>query len=414
MKLITKLNESNSKLHKAKLLKNISFEEWQTFVAAYDPYTMYHVKFKDYNMDRLGEPSKMMFNLLASLTTRELTGNAAREAVERHAKIEGDLIKLICNKDLRCGVTATTFNKIHPGSIPQFNVQLAKEVPMDTLTYPKLAQIKYDGVRLIAINDGGVVTFRTRNGKTVDLPDMQFMLSKTQHQNYILDGEIVYSEGKQDGRTGISGAINSAMHGGTVDETEMVFHVFDSMPLDDWQKAQCDYEYSYRLHRLQEMLITWQYDNIRPAHTLTVTNAEDAANYYEAALSVGYEGLILKDETHKYTFKRSKDWVKVKEVKTADLNCFGWKEGDGKYEGKIGVLSLSGEVEGQHVVVHVGSGLTDEDRSHTYIEESSGMPMMDYYLDEQIEIKYNAVIPNATKTGYTLFLPRFVCVRKDK
>jgi ATP-dependent DNA ligase len=408
MKLITELNEQNGKLWKQACLKGISNPDWSTFVVAYDPYSMYHQKFKDYDMDNLGEPSAMMFNILEKLTTRQVTGQAARDMVINHAKREGDLIKLICNKDLRCGVTATTFNKAHPGSIPVFNVQLAKEVPVDTLKYPLIAQIKYDGVRLIAINDSGVVTFRTRNGNTVNLPKLQALLESVGAHDYILDGEIVYNMGTLDGRTGISGAINSAMHGGTVDESDMVLHVFDAMKLQDWQAAKCIHPYNYRFQIANAILDRLSSDQFRPAPSLKLESPKDVELYFEVLLEQGYEGLILKSDTHKYTFKRSKDWVKLKEIKTVELNCFGWKEGDGKYTGQIGTLSLEGEVEGEHVVVQVGSGLTDEDRART----TDGY--MDYYLDELIEIKYNSVIPNATKTGFTLFLPRFVRVRTDK
>jgi ATP-dependent DNA ligase len=404
MKLITMLNKQNGKLYKTVCLQHITEEEAQVFEAAYNPYKMYHQKFTDYDMDNLGEPNQMMFNLLERLTTRRHTGQEARQAVENHAKAFGDLIKLICNKDLRCGVTATTFNKVYPGTIPQFNVQLAKEVPINTLVYPQMAQIKYDGVRLIAIKKKGKVTFRTRNGKEVNLPILRWALEQTQHDNYIIDGEIVYGEGKLTGRTSISGAINSAMHGGAVDEADMIYHVFDSMPLNDWEANVCDYEYQHRLHIMLEMLVSWQIPNVLPAYTAVVSSAEETNLIYDIYVEQGYEGIILKHADHKYTFKRSKDWVKVKETKTADLKCVGMIMGEGKYEGQVGSLTVRGIVEDKEVLVNVGSGLSDEDRALGW----------DYYEGQILEIKYNSVIPNHAKDGYSLFLPRFVCVRHDK
>lgn len=415
MKLITKLNEQNGKLWKQTVLTDIMHPEWQTFVTAYDPYSIYHLKFKDYDMERLGEPSKIMFNILAKLTNREVTGQAARDMVIAHAQREGDLIKLICNKDLRCGVTATTFNKVHPGSIPSFKVQLAKEVPIETLSYPLIAQIKYDGVRIIAIKEEGKVTFRTRNGMTVVLSQLQTMLEKSIADNFILDGEMTFAEGKLDGRTSISGAINSAMHGGIIDESDLMFNIFDVMPLTDWQAAKCAAPYHKRWLSLIKLLTWLGLPNVIPAACIEVESAKDVELYYDVLIEQGYEGVILKSADHLYTFKRSKDWVKLKEVKTADLTCTGWFNGDGKYEGLIGVLTLAGEVEGKQVKVNVGSGLTDKDRTELIFDDEYGFDVLSpKFFGSLVEIKYNSVIRNAADDGWTLFLPRYVCVRTDK
>ena len=405
MNVITLLGNARAALNKINILKEMTESEKATFVAAYSPYLIYHLKFKEYDMDNLGEPSQVMFNLLDRLVKRGLTGTAARDAVERHAEIFGDLIKLICNKDLRCGVTATTYNKVYPGAIPQFKVQLAKEVPLTDLVFPKVAQIKYDGVRIIAINKNGKVSFRTRNGNFVNLPRLKQQLEfKGEMHNYILDGELVYGDGAMEGRTSVSGLVNSAMHGGIVDESNLILQVFDHMLFDEWTEARCDMNYKMRWSHLVELLSALEIDQIRPAYTIEINREEDAMAFYDTLIAMGYEGMILKDWDHKYTFKRSKDWVKVKEIKTADLECVGTYEGKGKYKGQIGGIICEGEVEGTMVEVDVGSGLTDAERS------------MDIYtyLDQTIEVKYNSLIQDSKTGQWSLFLPRFVKVRLDK
>lgn len=404
MKLLRDLAATSSRLHKEHLLKDIAYEDWQTFVTAYDPYKMYYVRFKEYDMDNLGEPNRMMFNLLERLAVREITGNEARTAVERHAEMFGDLIKLVCNKDLRCGVTATLFNNVHPTSIPQFEVQLAKEVPLEKLNYPILAQIKFDGVRLIIINNAGEITFRTRKGKTVELPKVRELLSIRMPSNWVLDTEVTFETGKPEDRTKISGMINSAMHGGAIDETNLVFNAFDCMPINMWYETKCSAPYTERYNTLSMLLTKIEAQAFRIAYTLELQSAEEAASFYNVAIEEGYEGLILKPADHLYTFKRSKDWVKMKEVKTADLTCEGIQKGEGKYEDQIGALVCTGIVEGQEIKVNVGSGLTDHDRSRSY----------EHYLGKTIEIKYNSLIQDQTTGLYSLFLPRFVDVRFDK
>ncbi len=404
MKLQQLLTSTSGTLGKQQLLKGIPYLEWKTFVFAYDPYFVYGIKFKNVDLDNLGEPTEFMFSILTDILSKVLTGQLAKHRVESFASINGDLIKLIVNKDLRCGVTATTFNKVHPKSIDQFKVQLAKEAPIASLAYPMLAQLKYDGVRLIVINDKGVVTFRTRNGKTIILRELKEVIERIPAKNYIIDGEITYSLGKSDDRTGISGAINSAMHGGTVDETDMVLHCFDFMTLSQWKEGDCADIYQYRYSILKELLTNLSNPYLELAITNVVHSAEAVNELYQAAIAIGYEGLILKHENHKYTFKRTKDWVKLKEAKTADLQCVAIQGGTGKYEDLTGALVCRGIVDGRSITVNVGSGLSDVQRA---------LPG-NHFLGSTIEVKYNATIQDKVTGKWSLFLPRFVRVRMDK
>jgi len=133
-------------------------------------------------------------------------------------------------------------------------------------------------------------------------------------------------------------------------------------------------------------------------------NKEAVEELYEEVIAQNYEGLILKRADHLYTFKRSKDWVKLKEIKTADLKCVGVQEGTGKYEGMIGALMCEGMVEGKFVTVNVGSGLSDVQRSLDDIQ----------YIGETIEVKYNSVIRDSVTNQFSLFLPRYAIARFDK
>ena len=403
MKLITDLKATSSRLAKEQLLRGISITEWQVFNYAYHPDSIYHMKCAIYD-DQLGEPSEAMFELLDRVLSGDLRGQRAKMMVQQFAMSHGTLILYIVNKDLDCGTTATTFNNVHPGAIPQFKVQLAKEVDIKTINYPVLAQLKYDGVRLIAMIEDGTCTFKTRNGKKVTLPELAKDIESLPFNNYILDGEIVLATGKQEDRTKISGMVNSAMHGGRIDEDDIVLHCFDTMPLSDFNNLYCPTIYRDRFTILKAILATNESSHLELAITNEVHSAEAATNLYEASLAMGYEGLILKYTDHKYTFKRSKDWIKVKEVKHADLTVCGIQEGTGKYKDMIGALMCEGEVEGHFIQVNVGSGLSDIQRNLNDIE----------FIGETVEILYNTVIQDSVTLEWSLFLPRFVQVRTDK
>lgn len=407
MKLITDLRQTNSRLQKEQLLKYANELEQKVLHYAYNP----HLRFGIANVpagDNLGEPNEALFELLDTLADGSITGDFARSAVVKFAKQHGDLIYLICRKDLDCGVSAKTINKVFPKLVPVFNVQLAKEVPLAQLKYPLLAQIKYDGVRVIArikASQNKCELF-TRNGKLINCPSISDKLLSNIDADIVLDGELTTADGKMTGRTSISGRVNSALHGGSLSVNDLVFTVFDCMPSSDFDEGECAHSYSFRFEQASNYVANLNCKYIKLANWLEVNSAEDANDYYTKVLTEGYEGVILKDKKHRYTFKRSKDWVKVKAIKNADLICSAaipGKQGT-KYESDIGALECYGVVEGKQVKVSVGSGLSNAERNKNIC----------FYNGKTIEIKYNDVIRNAEDNGWTLFLPRFVSVRFDK
>ncbi len=403
MHLLEKLRRISVKFQKLLALKKASDVELAVFEYALNPYKVYHLKNFEIADFIEGEPSLEMFDLLDEILDGSIYGNKARKAVEDFALENGGLIKKICQKNLRCGVNAKTINAVWPMLIPMFEVQLAKEVPLNEIQYPKLVQIKYDGVRIITIKKDDEVKFRTRNGKEVNLPVLANSISKIEG-DIVLDGEMVIASGRLADRTKVSGMINSAMHGGKIDEYALCYHIFDAMKLHHWEAVECPIIYSHRL-KLVRLLIE-QIDSylVDVAFTFNALTKADLEESYDIFIQLGYEGLILKDENHLYTFKRSKDWIKLKEIKTVDLNCSAVVEGLGKYEGMIGALVCHGRVEGKDIQVNVGSGLSDADRC---LPGSA-------FINEIIEIKYNSLILDSMTGLYSLFLPRFVDVRYDK
>ena len=86
----------------------------------------------------------------------------------------------------------------------------------------------------------------------------------------------------------------------------------------------------------------------------------------------------------------------------ADLYCTGITPGTGKYHGKIG--SLECHSKGGTVVVNVGTGLNDDERSWDPTE----------FIGKIVSVKYNALIDDKKTGQKSLFLPVFVEIRDDK
>lgn len=405
MLILHSLKGIGSTLMKEEILRNASDNDKRVFRYAYDPYRMYFQKFKtdDIDWSTVQEPEEEMFNILNHLAGRDVTGAAARALVVAHAEEYGDLIKLICNKDLDVGVSVTTLNKVYgKGFVPKFSVQLAEQEDIKNVSVPITGQIKYNGTRVVARWDGSMVVFKTRNGHSFEFPELHEALRGTAFRHGVWDGELCFGDSQGRNHAEISGVVNSAIKGTPIRGGRgIVYNVFDFMSLEDFDANECHKTYRERYHDLQYSFLPSAH--IKVADTFEFTTLEEIQTKFDEVLEQRYEGLILKQWNHLYKFKRSKDWIKLKAERDATLEVLNIIPGEGKYNGLIGALQCEGIVDGKHVIVDVGSGLTDEDRAKPAVD----------YVGKKIDVVYNEVIANKRDNTFKLFLPRFVCVRGD-
>jgi len=274
----------------------------------------------------------------------------------------------------------------------------------DKLKFPLGAERKFDGVRLHTFVRDGKVRFYTYNGNRIPLPRLEAQLAKAP-TNTMLDTEIVYRDGSMKYRSKVSGMMNSARQGGRIDERELTLHAFDSMPIHEWDAKRCSQLSVARYAETMKIVHGLGMDaQVNHATSQIVRSVEEVDKLSEDLWLMGYEGLMLKEFNHRYTFTKSRLWAKVKQVKTADLMCYDTTEGTGWAEGLIGALKLMGIVEGKNIKVKTGSGLTVNDRHRP----------ASYYVGNTIEMKYNSVTCDAITGQYSLFSPRYVMVRFDK
>lgn len=283
-------------------------------------------------------------------------------------------------------------------------VQLADSVPLAKVKLPCIGQLKYNGTRCIAFCNDGKVTFSTRNQKQFTYPKLEQALQRFIHNDWVLDGELCFGDSKDTDHTKVSGIVNSSIHGNPIaDNHKLSYNVFDFLTGLEFRNNHCQWPYSERYQRLQSIFVNTG-PFIQVAKTWEFENHDQIQETYNDLLLQGYEGLILKYWKDTYVWKRSKNWIKMKAVKTADLKCIDTFEGLGKYTGMLGGVICVGEVEGKKIKVRVGSGLTD---CHRAMPDSE-------FLDKIIEVKYNTIIKDANNDYWSLFLPRFVGVRFDK
>jgi len=187
-------------------------------------------------------------DLADKLQSRKLTGNAARDAIDLCMQIAtksqwNDWYRRILIKDLRCGVSEKTVNKVVPGCVPVFTCQLAHDSANHEkkMAGVKQIEIKLDGVRVITIIQGNKVEMFSRNGKQFHnfghiIAELEAVI-KDYPVPYplVLDGEVM-SANFQD-------LMKQVHRKDTVQNSDAVLHLFDTIPLGCfkngvWEKPQ--------------------------------------------------------------------------------------------------------------------------------------------------------------------------------
>jgi len=291
--------------------------------------------------------------LLYDLSIRTLSGDMAKSAVS--AYMEDDTIWPILYRilahDLRCGMRASTINKVFKDLIPTFPISLAK-VLQGNPTLPAFVEPKLDGMRCIAklyhSNGKDIVTFQSRKG--FELTGLEPIADELLDNVEVLplplmfDGEL-YKHGT--GFDEISGAVrrNSS--------SNMEYHVFDVTGLNR------NAPLTTRQFNLNAMFGVGNFDAIKQVPS-TLCHTEELVNkLYAKYLARGYEGVMIKDPASLYIYKRSNAWLKLKPTETYDGVIVDMQEGTGKYQGMLGALMV--DING--VVTAVGSGFSDTERT---------------------------------------------------
>src|SRR6056300_1569696 len=163
--IISELETHNSRLDKESILETAMQQGLDEFFEgvrmALDPLVTFGVKQvpeKDGVISAQGCEWKIFKELADKLIARELTGHAARDAINlvmssATAEQWNGWYRRILIKDLRCGVSEKTVNKVAPGTMPVFTCALAHDSAKHEkkMVGKKQIEIKLDGVRVLAV-----------------------------------------------------------------------------------------------------------------------------------------------------------------------------------------------------------------------------------------------------------------------
>lgn len=206
-------------------------------------------------------------------------------------------------------------------------------------------EIKWDGVRAIAYCASGAVRLESRTGRDISgsYPEIALLASQPGGAEVVLDGELVAFD--SDGRSSFQ-RLQRRMHVGARAQTErlrtevpVTYVIFDL--LFQGGELLLDRPYRERRARLEALGLgdeSWRTPASHPG---------DGAKLLALTRARGLEGVVGKLLDSPYRpGRRSREWIKVKNVRGQEVVIGGWVPGGGRREGRIGAL-LAGYYEGE-------------------------------------------------------------------
>lgn len=245
-----------------------------------------------------------------------------------------------------------------PGFVEPMNASLS-ESPFSSPDW--LFEPKLDGVRGIALVEGGKVKLFSRRGNdaTKQYPTIVRELSQQPEPRMVLDGEIVaFDEAGVPSFQQIQQRLN-LMREADIKRAEsaipVFYYVFDLLWTGGYDLRSVPLVWRKRL--LQQILA--------PSERVLLVEPleEDGEIAFEAAVENGLEGLVSKKRDSLYeSGRRARSWLKVKGTQEAEFLIAGYTEGGGWRASTFGSLLLGVyNDEGKLIFVgHVGTGFDDK------------------------------------------------------
>lgn len=379
-------------------------------------------KYDRHGSDTLEDSDRM---LLQSLADRSLSGKAALQAIQdtmwEISPKSQELLRRVIQKDLRCGVGATLLNEVWPGIVRDF--------PYQRCTLPKdsnegspgwwesgvYVQLKADGMFAnVDTTDDGVTIF-SRQGTQFPAGSLGFLEQVLLHTLKLgtqTHGELtVYNaDGLLERQIG-NGILNSLAQGGELPNGHWVrFDAWDQIPLSAAvPKGRYDVPYKERFADLVEQINgeDGAPKLLRVIETRVVHSKSAVMEICSAYQKRKLEGAVAKKADAPWRDGDNKDQVKLKLEFEVDLKIKGFNPGKPgtRTEATFGSVVCATLDDKLEVGVH---GFKRE--MEQWLHENR-----DSVLGKIMAVKANGIMEPTEDGGlYSLFLPRFSEIRRDK
>jgi bifunctional non-homologous end joining protein LigD len=242
--------------------------------------------------------------------------------------------------------------RLRPAELPLMLPTLVERPPSGT---GWLFEIKWDGVRVLAVRAGGAVRLFSRNGRDMSArwPEVTRAVAALPGGDLALDGEIVALDAE--GRPSFH-RLQRRMHAtrgvaAAATATPVTAWVYDCLALDGRDVRRL------ALHERKQLLAALL-PTAGPVRYCDHVEGQ-GAQFLEAACAAGLEGVVAKAAASPYRGGRSRQWQKVKCTLRQEFVIGGYTDARGTRPG-LGALHLGVWERGRLAYVgRVGSGLDD-------------------------------------------------------
>tara|TARA_Y100000593_G_C4320160_1_gene343364 strand:+ start:1017 stop:2411 length:1395 start_codon:yes stop_codon:yes gene_type:complete len=357
-----------------------------------------------------------LFSLFESIGNGSVRGHRSDDMIRMVYSDANDderrVIKMVIERDLRCGCGISTFNSSDRGTIvaehPYQRMGSFSEKKMKKMQGRKIAQLKADGKYVdIVVYHSDVQVF-SRNGKTCEglltKDEIEQLLAK--HKNTVIQGEaLVLNDtftGLLDRQTG-NGYLNQKPD--VIDAYRVVFSVWNQVPLESFSAGVDDKPYSDVWDEMKRMMSCGYYpDSFSLIRHRDCESFTELAMFFNEVRLDGEEGLVLKHLDEVWKNGTSSKHMKMKVAVDGEVKVIGIKEGKGKYAGMVGSLECVSTCGTVHFFC---SGMTDKQRKEW-------MKNPELIVDKIITVRYNDVVQDERTLKFALYLPRIIEIRDDR
>jgi len=291
-----------------------------------------------------------------------------------------------------------------------------------------VCEIKYDGARIQIHRKGDEIRIFSRRLEdvTLNLPDIVEHAKKGIKEDAIVEGEAVAIDPETRKPRAFQYMLKRFRRKYEIEKMakKIPFETYLFDVLYASGRSQIDEPFEKR-RKILEKIIEPVEKRFELAEQLITGTTEDAEKFYNKALEMGHEGLMIKNQRASYMpGARVGHMYKIKPVMdTLDLVIVGALWGTGKRVGWLSsyVLGARDEETGEFTSVgRVGTGVTEEQ-----LQEFTDRlkPLIEYESGGEVTLKPEVVVEVAFqeiqespqyKSGFALRFPRVMKVRDDK
>lgn len=311
-------------------------------------------------------------------------------------------------KDLRLNLGIKKIQTVWPDFCNFGQVQLADNYQGKDFAVGLYSR-KFDGKRMVIEN--GIA--KSRYGKPCKVAPIEHILDELKEISLgkVFDGELLYFDpyGNENFQKVIS-LSGSDLRG--VECFNMYYVIFDTLTYEDWlnQSTEVVFDIEYNamknlLHAKENSRFGYSVLDTKYPHILLARQDYDDTVLQCERISNKWEGLMYRNAQAKYEFKRSKNLLKIKDMKDGEFKILSYSSGTGKNKDRLGTMYI--DFKGNKV--GVGSGFTDEDRILIWDNISV---FVSKYFEENFDAKVQYFAETKDADGNdSLRFPVFLCFR---